>query len=558
MDFAGSIKTALKKELNVEAVLEVPHSAELGDFAFPCFFLAKTMKKSPVEIAKWLEARIKVDGVRVRADGAYLNFFVDNESFSEKILKEAFSAGFGCRKKSGRKVVVEFPGPNTNKPLHLGHVRNICLGHSFCLLGEANGDIMIPVNINNDRGVHICKSMLAYQKWGVGDSPEKSGVKSDFFVGKYYVMFSKAAADNPELENEALAMLKKWESGDKVVIALWKKMNKWALDGFKKTYKSFGIKFVKEYYESRTYKAGKKLVLEGLKKNIFRRNEKGAVVFGMGDGAEKVLLREDGTSVYITQDMYLAKLRYDDFKFDKLVYVVATEQNFHFRVLFEVLKALGFPFAEKCRHFAYGMVNLTTGRMKSREGTVVDADTLVADIEKLAFSETKARHPELSDKKVSERARVIAMGAVRFYILKNDPVKDMLFDSKQSISLEGGTGPYVQYAHARCCSILRKYGKKISDNVDFGLLSNSAEISLVKLLGEFPVVVERSYSMYRQSLLANYLLSLAQEFSNFYSQCQVVSEDECLTRVRALVVDCTRNVLSRGLGLLGIESPEEM
>lgn len=558
MDFKEEIKKFLEKELGILVNLEIPPNAELGDYAFPCFALAKVMKKSPVEIAKELEAKVIIQGVQAKAAGPYLNFFVSKQDLSKNVLKEIFAdKNYGGSGKTGKKMVIEYPGPNTNKPLHLGHVRNICLGYSLCRINGAAGNTVISVNVNNDRGVHICKSMLAYQKWGKRDSPSKSKMKSDFFVGKYYVMFCQKAKENPALEEEALEMLRKWEAGDKKVVALWKKMNKWAFDGFKKTYKTFDVRFKKEYFESKTYKKGKEMVLEGLKNNAFKKNDEGAVVVGLSQG-EKVLLRADGTSVYITQDLYMAKLRYDDFKFDKMVYVVATEQNYHFQILFELFKLLNLPFADKCHHFAYGMVNLTTGKMKSREGTVVDADTLVDEMKELALNETLSRHKKIAKKEAEKRAFKIAMSAIRFYILKNDPIKDMLFDPKQSISFEGDTGPYVQYAYARCSSILRKHRKKVSGSVNFSLLTHESETAVIKTLEDFPKTVASACSEYKPSLIANYLLKLSQEFSNFYSKCPVISDDKELTNARVLLVYCARKVIGKGLFLLGIDTLEEM
>lgn len=551
--FKDEIVKLLKKELHIKEVeLSVPPSPELGDFAFPCFALSKQYKKNPTDIAKELAVKIKPKGSvgKIKAAGPYLNFYLDNTKIAGNVLKGICGKNLKIPKK---KILVEYPAPNTNKPLHLGHVRNMVLGSCLCNL--LNG---IPVNVNNDRGIHICKSMLAYKKWGKGDTPEKSKMKSDFFVGKYYVMFARRT--NERLENEALEMLRKWEQGDKETVALWKKMNKWALDGFEETYKKFGIKFKKTYFESETYKKGKMIVLEGLKKNLFKKNKEGAIVVdlsrqGLG---EKVLLRADGTSVYVTQDIYLAKAKYDDFKYNKSIYVVATEQNYHFQVLFEVLKILKYPFADKCHHFAYGMVHLPSGRMKSREGNVVDADDIVSDMINLARRETRKRYKNLSAKELDKRAKQIGMSAIRFYMLKYDAIKDFVFDPEQSISFEGETGPYVQYAHARICSVLRKYKKKIPAKINFGILNTKEEKKIIILLSRFPDVVADAGEHYRPHVLCRYMLDLSQAFNEFYHAHRILQAAKTERDARIYLINCVKQILADGLDLLGIEAPEKM
>ena len=562
--FREHIIKLLKKETKLSDInLEIPPSSELGDYAFPCFILSKKHKKNPNEISKELSQKIKTDNIikEVKATGPYLNFFVNKEKLSEDVLKKIFkeNENYGIQSKTNKTILVEYLGPNTNKPLHLGHVRNIALGYSLCKLLKANGHKVFPVNINNDRGIHICKSMLAYKKWGKNDSPSESKLKSDHFVGKYYVMFSKKAKENPKLEEEAKEILEKWEKGDKQTIELWKKMNKWALDGFKETYKKFNIKFKKEYFESNTYKKGKEIILDGLKKGVFKKDD-GAIFVDLNKQGygNKVLLRADGTSVYITQDIYLAKERYDDFKYDKSIYVVATEQIYHFKVLFETLKILKFPFADKCYHFAYGMVNLTTGKMKSREGSVVDADDLVDDMIKLSLKETKLRNKNLDKKELEKRAEKIAMGAIRFHILKYDPIKDFLFDPKESISFEGETGPYLQYTYARINSILKKHTKKIDDKVDISLLKEKEELELIKILGNFENIVKTIGNNYKIHILARYLLDLAQSFNNFYHTYPVLKADEELKKARLLLISCVKQVIKNGLNLLGIDVLERM
>lgn len=555
------------KPVDTALVLEIPPSPELGDYAFPCFTLAKLMKKSPQEIAQSLSTQIKVSPPleRIEAHGPYLNFFLDKQQMTrytlQKILKE--KENYGRKKSLKKKIVIEFVGPNTNKPLHLGHVRNMVLGVSLGKVLEAGGYAVVPVNINNDRGVHICKSMLAYQKWGDDDSPEKSGLKSDHLVGKYYVKFAKEVENNPELEQEVQSMLAQWEAHHPEVMALWKKMNTWALEGFQQTYAAFGVRFAKEYYESETYLRGKEIVLEGLQKGIFVQEADGAIVVDLSKEGygKKVLLRSNGTSVYMTQDLYLAKLRYEDFDYDQCVYVVANEQNHHFQVLFTVLRLLQMSFADKCYHFSYGMVNLPSGKMKSREGTVVDADDLVDEMITLAKQETIKRHPRLSNTEIERRAKEIAMAAIRFYLLRHDPSKDILFHPEESLAFEGETGPYVQYAHARICSILRKAKctvvPEMLKEISFAE-QHTSEKELIALLARYPEIVEDVVSTYRLSLLPRYLLDLAQKCNEFYHSCPILQAPPVVKLRRLVVIAAVRQVLQNGLQLLAIDAPERM
>jgi len=399
--------------------------------------------------------------------------------------------------------------------------------------------------------------MLAYERWGNQKKPDK---KTDHFVGDYYVIFAKKAGEDPGLEEEAQQMLVKWEQGDKKVLALWKKMNTWVLDGFKETYKRFGIKFEKEYFESDFYLQGKEIAQEGLKKGVFFKDETGAVLVdlekcGLG---KKAVLRADGTSIYFTQDLYLAELRQKDFKFDKLMYVVATEQNLHFKQLFKVLELLGRPYAKNMYHLSYGMVNLPTGKMKSREGTVVDADDLMDELAELAAEEVRKRHTDLGEKEVKKRAEMISLGALKFYMLKTDAVRDMIFNPEESLSFEGETGPYVQYTHARACSLLRKAGTQKASKIDFNYLNTKEELALIKALYEFPDTLNKAAEQYRPHVLCNYLISLSQSFNEFYHAHQVIVDNKEQMHARLLLVEGVRQVLENGLALLGIQAPEEM
>jgi len=552
-------KTGIRKD-DVDKLIEVPPDPGLGDYAFPCFSLAKTQKKAPNAIAAELAKELKPGKSfsNIKATGPYLNFFVDKNKLAESTLKEIVKCtacyGSGVMKKE--KIMVEYPAPNTNKPLHLGHVRNMLLGNSVCNILAFAGYNTIPVNLVNDRGVHICKSMLAYRKWGEGAEPNK---KSDHFVGDFYVLYNKYEKEHPEIENEIRDMLRKWEEGDKELVALWHRMRKWALDGFNQTYALFDVHHKKEYYESNIYTHGKEIILEGLNKGLFYKDDEGAVIADLtGSGlGKKILLREDGTSIYITQDIYLAKLKFDEFKMDRSVYVVANEQDHHFRVLFKILEKLGFPYAKKCYHLSYGMVNLPEGRMKSREGTVVDADDLFAEMKEVAVEEIMKRHHEIDKKDLEKRSGIIALSAIKFFILKHDPQKDMIYNPKESISFEGETGPYVQYAHARICSIMRQV-KDFNPEKIKAKYSCEKEFRLITLMAGFSKVVADAAEQYRPSNVARYSLELAQAFNEFYQECPVLKADKKTRDSRLLLIFCTRIVLRNALDLLGIQAPEEM
>jgi len=564
--FRQEVLKALKKELkNVKAEIKLdsPPNPEMGDFAFPCFALSKELKKDPKQIAEELAKKITLTKhiKKVEVQGPFLNFFINKTALAEQILPkiEEEKGKYGQPEKPAKKeVMVEYCGPNANKPLHLGHLRNIFLGESISRIFEFEGNKVVRANLVNDRGIHICKSMYAYQKWGKNKEPEK---KSDHFVGDFYVLFAKKEKESDKYEKEAKDMLKKWESKDPETIKLWEKMRKWVLEGFNETYKKLGIKFDKEYYESNTWDYGKNIVMEGLKKGVFKKDETGAVLVELEKHGlpNKVLLRSDKTSVYMTQDLYLAQVKFEDFpKLSKSVYVVASEQDNHFRQLFKILELMKFKHAKKLHHMSYGLVNLPEGKMKSREGTVVDADDLIEEMITLAKKEIKSRHKELDSEEIQKRAEQIGIGALRFFILKIDPVRDMVYNPKESISFEGETGPYVQYAHARCCSMLKKSPIKTITKVDFSLLKHEKEIALVSLLSQFTGAITGSASHYKPSIIARYLLDVSKSFSEFYSACPVIQDDENLLKARLLVVDCVRQVLKNGLSLLGIEAPEAM
>jgi len=539
------------------SMLEKPANLNLGDYALPCFSFAKELKKSPQEIAKEVQEKIKnklSDFIlKTEVKGPYINFFLKKELITE-VLKEIhkFKQCYGTFALNKKVVLIEGPSPNTNKPLHLGHVRNMAICKSLFNVMNAAGYEAKQINMNNNRGVHICKSMLAYKKWGKDDTPEKSRLKSDHFIAKYYILFNEKVKENPELEQEIHEMLKKWEEGGKETIDLWKKMNKWAFDGFKETYKTFNMSFDKEYYESESYTHGKDIVQDGLKKGIFEKDEDGAIIINLeNEGLDKkVLLRADGTSVYVTQDIYLAKKKYEDFKYDKSIYVVGNEQAYHFQVLFKILKKLKFNSADGCYHFSYGMIALPEGRMKSREGTVVDADTLIEEVISLAIEEIQKRHGSLDKKEIAERAKKIAMAAILFFILKYDPKKDFTYNPAESLSFEGETGPYCQYVYARIQSIIRKSNVKAKENISF---LGEEEKQILKLLSDYPAIVKKVSESYKLSLIARYVLELCQEFNNYYSKTKIIQEDKELESARLYFIEAIAQVIANALSLLGIE-----
>jgi len=563
MDYKDSVLDSLSSALGKEipaSSLEIPPNPELGDYAFPCFPLAREMRKPPAQIASETAQKIKPGGIirEVRAVGPYVNFFLDKISMASdvllKIQKEGQDYGKG---KAGRTVMIESPGPNTNKPLHLGHVRNIVLGNSLVNLFDFAGNKVIRVDIVNDRGIHICKSMLAYKKFSPGKEPDK---KSDHFVGDYYVLYAKESEKHPEFDEEIKQMLRDWEAGDPEVRALWKKMSDWALSGFRETYDRYGVRMDKAYFESDHYLKGKELALDGLKESIFEKDEKGNIVAELSDRGrgKKVILRADGTSIYITQDMVLAKLRHEDYGMDKLVYVVGNEQIHHFKALFEIFRMLKFPFAKDCFHLAYGMIELPEGKMKSREGKVVDADDLADEMKRIAMEEIEKRYPSLTPGEKDQRAEDIGMAAIKFFILKYDPMNNFTYDPKESISFDGETGPYIQYTHARICSIIRKYGQAMPEAPDLSLLMEKEEESLITLLASFPANASKAADEYKPSIVCRYLLDLSQSFNAYYHKHKVVQDDKELVKARIVLCDSVRIVLRSGLALLGINAPEEM
>ena len=572
-------------------VVQNAPNPEMGDLGAPMFAFAKALRMAPPQIAAGLVEKITDKSLGdFIAVGPYVNVKLDKSGAASPILKAIKSQGDsygstgsdGKKPLAGRRVMIEFSSPNTNKPLHLGHVRNDALGESVSRILKAAGADVYKVDLINNRGVHICKSMLAYKLFheAKGDTPEGLGMKGDHFVGQCYVEFDKylkgekdkPETAHPEANQMAEDMLIKWEAGDPEVHALWEKMNGWTFDGVKETYKRTGISFDKYYFESETYLKGKDEIMKGLEKGVFFKAEDGSVridvtdVVGKGkDGnnQEKVLLRKDGTSVYITQDIGTAISRHDDWAFNQLVYVVASEQNYHFKVLFHILKKLGFDWADKLFHLSYGMVNLPSGRMKSREGTVVDADNLVDSLhaDALAAIKERGRDEEVGD--ADEVAEKVALGALHYYILQATPIKDMLFNPAESLSFNGNTGPYLQYMGARINSILAKAAEagvtEDSSEAAVALLSGEDEWALIKTLGDYPNVIAKAAENLDPSLVAAYVYEVAKLFSKFYQNCSIVNaENKQLAGARLYLASCTLQVIKNAMNLVLVPYLERM
>lgn len=553
---SAGIKTTVDK-------IETPPQEEFGDLSFPCFELAKKQRRSPIEIASGIASKIKIakDSLieKVEAKGAYVNFCF-NSKFFQLVLKTILSKkeNYGKDNVKKEKIMIEYSSPNTNKPLHIGHLRNDSIGMAVSNVLEFLGNKVIRTAIINDRGVHICKSMLAYQKWGNGKTPQNTKTKPDHFVGDFYVMFEKKLKETPELEKEIHDMLQKWEDGDKKVRKLWKLMNSWVLSGMKETYNLFGSEFDFWTYESEVYDKAGDILDEGIKKNLFFKNEEGNLIAKLEpDLPNKVVLRADGTSIYITQDMSLARMRFEKYKIDKMIYVVASEQDLHFKQLFKILGLLGYNWYNDCYHLSYGLVNLPSGRMKTREGNVVDADDLIREETNLAKQEVLKRDNRISKKELEDRARKIALAAIKYYLLKVETMKDILFDPNTAISFEGDTGPYIQYAYTRCVNILKKVKTWEKTTVNKGMLPE--EKKLVKTLSKFPYIVGQSSKDLKPNYICNYTFELSNIFNNFYEKHRVINaENRKLKNFRLSIVNATKIVLGNCLKLMGIDTIEKM
>ncbi|MCR5362123.1 MAG: arginine--tRNA ligase [Bacteroidales bacterium] len=601
---AAAVKALYDVEVAEKQIQVSPTRKEfeghLTVMVFP--FMKQTGKKNPEELGKeigeWLVANEAIVG-KYNVVKGFLNLSINASSWLDKLQAIYSNENYGIQPVTEKSplVMIEYSSPNTNKPLHLGHLRNILLGWSLSQIMEACGNKVVKTNIVNDRGIHICKSMLAWQKWFDGATPESAGKKGDHLIGDCYVAFDKhfkeevkeILANDPEIQaitdadpekqaemrkaaaeaksplmQEARAMLRKWEAADPEIRALWAKMNEWVYAGFDETYKMMGVGFDKIYYESNTYLEGKDLVLEGLKDGKFFRKEDGSVWADFTNEGldQKLLLRKDGTSVYMTQDIGTAKLRYQDFPIDKMIYVVGNEQNYHFQVLSLLLDRLGFKWGKDLVHFSYGMVELPNGRMKSREGTVVDADDLMASMINDAKDVSSERLADMTDEEKQNVYRIIGLGALKYFLLKVNPVNNMVFNPAESIDFNGNTGPFIQYTHARIKSVLRK----AQDEIGIGQceLDNNVEISekeqtLIQKLVDFEGVVLRAGKEYSPAQIANYAYDLAKEYNQFYHDTPILKEEDAQKRrLRLILSACVARVIKTAMRLLGIEVPERM
>ncbi len=593
MDIQQSVKQAVGKlygQMVDDSLIQLQKTKKEfeGHLTLVVFPLLKISKKNPEQTARELGEYLQQNESAIAGFNVikgFLNLTITSSYWVGVLNEITKDQSFGKVKAAGDAplVMIEYSSPNTNKPLHLGHIRNNLLGYSLSEIMKANGYRVVKTNIVNDRGIHICKSMLAWKKWGNGATPESTGKKGDHLIGDFYVLFDKeykkelaelqsrgltkeAAETQSVLMAEARELLRQWEAGDLGTVSLWEKMNSWVYAGFDETYKALGVDFDKIYYESQTYLEGKEKVLEGLGKGVFYKQEDGSVWSDLtADGLDnKLLLRADGTSVYMTQDIGTAKLRFDDYPIDKMVYVVGNEQNYHFQVLSLLLDKLGFEFGKDLVHFSYGMVELPEGKMKSREGTVVDADDLIAEMVETAWETSRELGKldgctEEESRKISE---IVGLGALKYFILKVDPRKNMVFNPKESIDFNGNTGPFIQYTYARIRSVLRKAAERgvvLPELLDPSLALNEKETSLVQMLAGFPAIVKESAEMFSPAIIANYIYDLVKEYNQFYHDYSILGEEnESLKQFRMALSKNIGEVIKTGFSLLGIDVPERM
>ncbi len=583
----GAVKSLYGIEVAENGIqLQKTKSDFEGDITLVVFPFTKTARKQPEvignEIGQWLTENTDIVD-KYNVIKGFLNLSISKDNWISTLNNIYNDKKYGTKEETPESplMMIEYSSPNTNKPLHLGHVRNNLLGYSISQIQKANGWKVVKTNIVNDRGIHICKSMLAWLKYGNGETPASTGMKGDHLIGKYYVEFDKhykaelkelqakgmsedEAKANSSLMKEAQAMLLKWEQNDPEIRSLWQMMNEWVYAGFDETYKRLGVDFDKIYYESNTYLEGKEKVEEGLKKGIFYRREDGSVWADLtSDGLdEKLLLRSDGTSVYMTQDIGTAKLRYQDYPIDKMVYVVGNEQNYHFQVLSLLLDKLGFKWGKELVHFSYGMVELPNGKMKSREGTVVDADDLMDGMieEAAQTSAALGKLENCTKEEIDNINRMVGLGALKYFILKVDPRKNMTFNPEESIDFNGNTGPFIQYTCARIKSILRKASEQgIEIKEVKGITLQEKEVSLIQNLTSYPSIVEQAGKDFSPALIANYVYDLVKEYNQFYQTSPILKEENAETmNMRLMLSACTVKVIESGMSLLGIEMPEKM
>ena len=593
------VESALKKAV-VEAVkdlynIECPAGAVQiqktrpefqGDITLVVFPMLKMSRKSPEQTAADLGSYLTAEMPEVKEFNVikgFLNLTVFDSYYIGYLNSLYADVWNGMQKGDRETVIIEYSSPNTNKPLHLGHVRNNLLGYAVCNILEACGKQVVKTNLVNDRGIHICKSMLAWKLFGNGETPSSTGKKGDHLVGDYYVIFEKEnkkqinalvdeglsteeAEKNTPLIREAQEMLRKWEAGDPETISLWREMNSWVYSGFDTTYERLGVKFDKIYYESETWQTGKKTVLEGLENSIFYMHDDGSVWVDLKNEGldEKVLLRSDGTSVYITQDIGTARLRHQEYNPSKMIYVVGNEQNYHFKVLALILDKLGFPWAKSLHHLSYGMVELPEGKMKSREGLVVDADDLMDEMISTArdMSDELGKLEGLEDSEKADIVKLIGMGALKYFILKVDPVKNMTFNPRESIDFDGNTGPFIQYTYARIRSVLRKAGESgivFNEYVKNDIELNKKEKNLLKFIHDYHTVVRDAAEGFNPSLIANFAYDIVREYNQFYHDYSILKEENRGKRdFRLVLSSVVSEIVKGGMGLLGIEMPERM
>ena len=581
---AEAVKNLYGAEVAADTIVPSTTKKEFeGNLTIVVFPFLKASHKRPEDTAQEIGAYLveHCDAVeKFNVIKGFLNITIKPTFWTSVLLQVAEKPDFGFKPvtEDSRLVMIEYSSPNTNKPLHLGHVRNNLLGYSLAKIMEANGNKVVKTNIVNDRGIHICKSMLAWIKWGNNITPEQAGKKGDHLIGDFYVLFDKKykeevnqlmakgmSEDDAKAESalmkEARAMLKKWEDGDEEVRSLWRMMNEWVYAGFDETYQRLGVSFDKIYYESNTYLEGKEKVLEGLEKGIFYRKEDNSVWADLtADGLDhKLLLRTDGTSVYMTQDIGTAKLRFQDYPIDQMIYVVGNEQNYHFQVLSLLLDKLGFSWGNDLVHFSYGMVELPNGKMKSREGTVVDADDLMDEMIATAKQMSEGRLKGVPEEEIDNLFRIIGLGALKYFILKVDPRKNMLFNPEESIDFNGNTGAFVQYTYARIRSVLRKSNPDDAAVDVTSYAPNDKEIDLIQRIADFPSVVSEAGRTYSPALIANYVFDLAKTYNQFYHDYSILKEEDATTRAfRLLLSRIVSEVICRGFSLLGVEVPERM